>query len=221
MPFVSLSLTAASSVGPGVAWEPLGGLEVAAVVAPASGVAPLAPRVVAPLARTMYQPILVTEGLAVVTLASVLAVGAGVVEALVLVVEALVLVVEAGVVEALVLVIEALVLEVGALVVEAGVVEAGVVEALVLEVGALVVEALVLEVAVEAIVVEGLGVVTAVATVGSSTKESTKEPCARLILARSLPSFPPIGITGAALPCRQEKPLVHISLLDPSSSSSS
>jgi len=202
MPFVSLSLTAASSVGPGVAWEPLGGLEVAAVVAPASGVAPLAPRVVAPLARTMYQPILVTEGLAVVTLASVLAVGA-------------------GVVEALVLVVEALVLEVGALVVEAGVVEAGVVEALVLEVGALVVEALVLEVAVEAIVVEGLGVVTAVATVGSSTKESTKEPCARLILARSLPSFPPIGITGAALPCRQEKPLVHISLLDPSSSSSS
>jgi len=197
MPFVSLSLTAASSVGPGVAWEPLGGLEVAAVVAPASGVAPLAPRVVAPLARTMYQPILVTEGLAVVTLASVLAVGA-------------------GVVEALVLVVEALVLEVGALVVEAGVVEA-----LVLEVGALVVEALVLEVAVEAIVVEGLGVVTAVATVGSSTKESTKEPCARLILARSLPSFPPIGITGAALPCRQEKPLVHISLLDPSSSSSS
>jgi len=204
MPFVSLSLTAASSVGPGVAWEPLGGLEVAAVVAPASGVAPLAPRVVAPLARTMYQAILVTEGLAVVTLASVLAVGAGVVEALVLVVEALVLVVEA------------LVLEVGALVVEAGVVEALVVEALVL-----VVEALVLEVAVEAIVVEGLGVVTAVATVGSSTKESTKEPCARLILARSLPSFPPIGITGAALPCRQEKPLVHISLLDPSSSSSS
>jgi len=199
--FVSSSLTAASSVGPGVAWEPLGGLEVAAVVAPASGVAPLAPRVVAPLARTMYQPILVTEGLAVVTLASVLAVGA-------------------GVVEALVLVVEALVLEVGALVVEAGVVEAGVVEALVLEVGALVVEALVLEVAVEAIVVEGLGVVTAVATVGSSTKESTKEPCARLILARSLPSFPPIGITGAALPCRQEKPLVHISLLDPSSSSS-
>jgi len=196
---VSSSLTAASSVGPGVAWEPLGGLEVAAVVAPASGVAPLAPRVVAPLARTMYQPILVTEGLAVVTLASVLAVGA-------------------GVVEALVLVVEALVLEVGALVVEAGVVEAGVVEALVLEVGALVVEALVLEVAVEAIVVEGLGVVTAVATVGSSTKESTKEPCARLILARSLPSFPPIGITGAALPCRQEKPLVHISLLDPSSS---
>jgi len=201
MPFVSLSLTAASSVGPGVAWEPLGGLEVAAVVAPAGGVAPLAPRVVAPLARTMYQAILVTEGLAVVTLASVLAVGA-------------------GVVEALVLVVEALVLEVGALVVEAGVVEAGVVEALVLEVGALVVEALVLEVAVEAIVVEGLGVVTAVATVGSSTKESTKEPCARLILARSLPSFPPIGITGAALPCRQEKPLVHISLLDPSSSSS-
>jgi len=202
MPFVSLSLTAASSVGPGVAWEPLGGLEVATVVAPACGVAPLAPRVVAPLARTMYQAILVTEGLAVVTLASVLAVGA-------------------GVVEALVLVVEALVLEVGALVVEAGVVEAGVVEALVLEVGALVVEALVLEVAVEAIVVEGLGVVTAVATVGSSTKESTKEPCARLILARSLPSFPPIGITGAALPCRQEKPLVHISLLDPSSSSSS
>jgi len=196
-------LTAASSVGPGVAWEPLGGLEVAAVVAPAGGVAPLAPRVVAPLARTMYQAILVTEGLAVVTLASVLAVGAGVVEALVLVVEALVLVVEA------------LVLEVGALVVEAWVVEALVVEALVL-----VVEALVLEVAVEAIVVEGLGVVTAVATVGSSTKESTKEPCARLILARSLPSFPPIGITGAALPCRQEKPLVHISLLDPPSSSS-
>jgi len=199
---VSSSLTAASSVGPGVAWEPLGGLEVATVVAPACGVAPLAPRVVAPLARTMYQAILVTEGLAVVTLASVLAVGA-------------------GVVEALVLVVEALVLEVGALVVEAGVVEAGVVEALVLEVGALVVEALVLEVAVEAIVVEGLGVVTAVATVGSSTKESTKEPCTRLILARSLPSFPPIGITGAALPCRQEKPLVHISLLDPSSSSSS
>ena len=143
--FVSSSLTAASSVGPGVAWEPLGGLEVATVVAPASGVAPLAPRVVAPLARTMYQPILVTEGLAVVTLASVLAVGA-------------------GVVEALVLVVEALVLEVGALVVEAGVVEA-----------------LVLEVAVEAIVVEGLGVVTAVATVGSSTKESTKEPASQML----------------------------------------
>ena len=142
---MSSSLTAASSVGPGVAWEPLGGLEVAAVVAPASGVAPLAPRVVAPLARTMYQPILVTEGLAVVTLASVLAVGA-------------------GVVEALVLVVEALVLEVGALVVEAGVVEA-----------------LVLEVAVEAIVVEGLGVVTAVATVGSSTKESTKEPASQML----------------------------------------
>ena len=154
---MSSSLTAASSVGPGVAWEPLGGLEVAAVVAPAGGVAPLAPRVVAPLARTMYQPILVTEGLAVVTLASVLAVGA-------------------GVVEALVLVVEALVLEVGALVVEAGVVEALVVEALVL-----VVEALVLEVAVEAIVVEGLGVVTAVATVGSSTKESTKEPASQML----------------------------------------
>ena len=125
---MSSSLTAASSVGPGVAWEPLGGLEVAAVVAPAGGVAPLAPRVVAPLARTMYQAILVTEGLAVVTLASVLAVGAGVVEALVLVVEALVL-----------------------------------------------------EVAVEAIVVEGLGVVTAVATVGSSTKESTKEPASQML----------------------------------------
>ena len=150
-------MTAASSVGPGVAWEPLGGLEVATVVAPACGVAPLAPRVVAPLARTMYQAILVTEGLAVVTLASVLAVGA-------------------GVVEALVLVVEALVLEVGALVVEAGVVEALVVEALVL-----VVEALVLEVAVEAIVVEGLGVVTAVATVGSSTKESTKEPASQML----------------------------------------
>ena len=147
---MSSSLTAASSVGPGVAWEPLGGLEVATVVAPACGVAPLAPRVVAPLARTMYQAILVTEGLAVVTLASVLAVGA-------------------GVVEALVLVVEALVLEVGALVVEAGVVEA------------LVVEALVLEVAVEAIVVEGLGVVTAVATVGSSTKESTKEPASQML----------------------------------------
>ena len=154
---MSSSLTAASSVGPGVAWEPLGGLEVATVVAPACGVAPLAPRVVAPLARTMYQAILVTEGLAVVTLASVLAVGA-------------------GVVEALVLVVEALVLEVGALVVEAGVVEALVVEALVL-----VVEALVLEVAVEAIVVEGLGVVTAVATVGSSTKESTKEPASQML----------------------------------------
>ena len=64
---------------------------------------------------------------------------------------------------------EALVLEVGALVVEAGVVEA------------LVVEALVLEVAVEAIVVEGLGVVTAVATVGSSTKESTKEPASQML----------------------------------------
>ena len=161
---MSSSLTAASSVGPGVAWEPLGGLEVATVVAPACGVAPLAPRVVAPLARTMYQAILVTEGLAVVTLASVLAVGA-------------------GVVEALVLVVEALVLEVGALVVEAGVVEALVVEALVLVVEALVlvVEALVLEVAVEAIVVEGLGVVTAVATVGSSTKESTKEPASQML----------------------------------------
>merc|ERR1712158_286879 len=128
----------------------------------------------------MYQPILVTEGLAVVTLASVLAVGA-------------------GVVEALVLVVEALVLEVGALVVEAGVVEALVVEAGVVEALVLVVEALVLEVAVEAIVVEGLGVVTAVATVGSSTKESTKEPCARLILARSLPSFSSTGVTLALL----------------------
>ena len=59
--FVSSSLTAASSVGPGVAWEPLGGLEVAAVVAPASGVAPGPPRVVSALARAVGVPVLVTE----------------------------------------------------------------------------------------------------------------------------------------------------------------
>jgi len=100
--------------------------------------------------------------------------------------------------EALVLVVEGLVL---------------VVEALVL-----VVEALVLEVAVEpvVVVVEGLSVVAAAATVWLlSTKEATKESCARLILARSLPPSP--SIAGAALTCGKEKPLLSVDIL-PSSS---
>merc|ERR1712218_615501 len=77
---------------------------------------------------------------------------------------------------------------------------------LVVESLVLVVEALVLEVAVEPVVVEGLTVEAAAAAVLLlSTKEATKEPCARLILARSLPPSPSIAsIAGAALACWQE-----------------
>jgi len=102
------------------------------------------------------------------------------------------------VVESLVLVIESLVL---------------VIESLVL-----VVESLVLEVAVEpvVIVVEGLTVEAATATVLLlSTKEAAKEPCARLILARSLPPSPSIGVAGATLACWQEKPLLPVKFLPP------
>merc|ERR1719278_795534 len=95
-----------------------------------------------------------------------------------------------------------------------------VVESLVLVVESLVlvVESLVLEVAVEpvVIVVEGLTVEAATATVLLlSTKEAAKEPCARLILARSLPSSPSIGVAGAALACWQEKPLLPVNFLPP------
>merc|ERR1719273_2153705 len=80
----------------------------------------------------------------------------------------------------------------------------------------LVVESLVLEVAVEPVVVEGLTVEAAAATVLLlSTKEAAKEPCARLILARSLPSSPSIGVAGAALACWQEKPLLPVNFLPP------
>jgi len=82
----------------------------------------------------------------------------------------------------------------------------------------LVVESLVLEVAVEpvVIVVEGLTVEAATATVLLlSTKEAAKEPCARLILARSLPPSPSIGVTSAALACWQEKPLLPVKFLPP------
>merc|ERR1719273_2548911 len=76
----------------------------------------------------------------------------------------------------------------------------------------LVVESLVLEVAVEPVVVEGLTVEAAAATVLLlSTKEAAKEPCARLILARSLPPSP--SIAGAALACWQEKPLLPVKFL--------
>jgi len=95
-----------------------------------------------------------------------------------------------------------------------------VVEPLVVEALVLVVESLVLEVAVEPIVVEGLAVVAAATTMRLlPTKEATKEPGSRLILARSLPPPPPIGIASAALACGQEKPLLAINLLTPSSSS--
>merc|ERR1712158_196106 len=66
----SSSLIAASIVGPGVVWEPVGVLEVAAVVVPAGGVAPRPASVVSPLARPVCVPVLVTEGQAVVALAS-------------------------------------------------------------------------------------------------------------------------------------------------------
>jgi len=170
----SSSLIAASIVGPGVVWEPVGVLEVAAVVVPAGGVAPRPSSVVSPLASTVRVPVLVTEGQAIVALAP----------PVVLVVETLVLAVETLVVESLVLVVEALVLEV----------------------------------AVEpVVVVEGLAVVAAAATMRLlPTKEPAKEPGARLILARSLPPPPSIGVAGAALPCGQEKPLLTINLLIPS-----
>ena len=150
-------MVAASPVGPGIVGEPLGDLEVATVVVPAGGVAPGAPRVVAPLARTVCVPVLVAEGQAVVALAS----------PVVLVVEPLVLVVEPRVAESLVLVVKSLVLEV----------------------------------VVEPVVVEGLAVVAASTTVWllTTSKEAAKEPCARLILTRSLPSPPSIGVAGAAL----------------------
>merc|ERR1712002_918993 len=84
----------------------------------------------------------------------------------------------------------------------------------------LVVESLVLEVAVEpvVIVVEGLTVEAATATVLLlSTKEAAKEPCARLILARSLPpsSSIGVGVAGATLACWQEKPLLPVKFLPP------
>jgi len=182
---ISSSLVATSPVGPGVVRVPIGFLEVAAVVVPTSGIAPGAPRVVSPLARPVCVTVLVTEGQAVVALAS----------PVILVTKTLVLV------EALVLV-ESLVL----------VVEPRVAESLVL-----VVKPLVLEVAVEPVivVVEGLTVVAAAATVLLllTTKEAAKEPCARLILARSLPSPPSICVAGAALACGQEKPLLPVNLL--------
>jgi len=85
---------------------------------------------------------------------------------------------------------------------------------LVVESLVLVVESLVLEVAVEPVVVEGLTVEAAAATVLLlSTKEAAKEPCARLILARSLPPSP--SIAGAALACWQEKPLLPVKFLPP------
>ena len=87
----SSALVAASPVGPGVVLEPLGALEVAAVVVPAGGVAPGPPGVVAPLAGPVCVPVLVAEGQAVVALAPPVV--------LVLVVEALVLVIGALVLE--------------------------------------------------------------------------------------------------------------------------
>merc|ERR1712158_307762 len=94
----SSSLIAASIVGPGVVWEPVGVLEVAAVVVPAGGVAPRPASVVSPLASPVSVPVLVTEGQTVVALAPPVVL---VVETLV---ETLVLVVESLVVETLVLV---------------------------------------------------------------------------------------------------------------------
>jgi len=107
----SSSLIAASIVGPGVVWEPVGVLEVAAVVVPAGGVAPRPSGVVSPLASPVSVPVLVTEGQAVVALAP----------PVVLAVEPLVLAVEALVVESLVLVVKTLVLVVKALVLEVAV----------------------------------------------------------------------------------------------------
>ena len=99
-------MIAASIVRPGVVWEPLGILEVAAVVVPAGGVAPRPSGVISPLASPVCVPVLVTEGQAVVALAPpVVLVGEPLVESLVLAVEPLV-------VETLVLVVKALVLEV-------------------------------------------------------------------------------------------------------------
>merc|ERR1712158_32863 len=91
-----------------------------------------------------------------------------------------------------------------------------VVESLVLVVESLVlvVESLVLVVAVEpvvVVVVEWLTVVAAAATVLLlPTEESAKEPC-----ARSFPPSPSIGVAGATLACRQEKPLLPINILPP------
>merc|ERR1711971_1234546 len=95
-----------------------------------------------------------------------------------------------------------------------------VVEGLVLVVKALVlvVKSLVLQVAVEpvvVVVVEGLTVVAAASTVLLPSKESAEEPCARLILARSLPPSPSIGVAGATLACWQEKPLLPVNILPP------
>jgi len=90
---LSSALIAASVVGPGIVWEPLGVLQVATVVVPACGVAPSPPSVIPPLASSVCVPVLVTERQAVVALAS----------PVVLVVEPLVLVVEPLVVKALVL----------------------------------------------------------------------------------------------------------------------
>ena len=102
----SSSLIAASIVRPGVVWEPVGVLEVAAVVVPAGGVAPSPSSVVSSLASPVSVPVLVTEGQTVVALAP------PVVLAVEPLVETLVLVVEPLVVETLVLVVKALVLEV-------------------------------------------------------------------------------------------------------------
>merc|ERR1719234_2020880 len=93
---LSSTLIAASIVGPGVVWEPIGVLEVATVVVPACGVAPRPPGVVSPLASPVCVPVLVTERQAVVALAPPVVL---VVEPLVLVVEPLVLVVEPLVLE--------------------------------------------------------------------------------------------------------------------------
>merc|ERR1711922_8500 len=90
---------------------------------------------------------------------------------------------------------------------------------LVVESLVLVIESLVLEVAVEPVVivvVEGLTVEAAAATVLLlATKEAAKEPCARLILAGSLPPSPSIGVAGATLACWQEKPLLPVKFLPP------
>jgi len=85
---LSSTLIAASVVGPGVVWEPLRVLQVAAVVVPACGVAPRPPGVISPLASPVSVPVLVSERQAVVALAPSVVL---VVEPLVLVVEALVL----------------------------------------------------------------------------------------------------------------------------------
>jgi len=65
-----LSTVATCPVGPGVAGEPLRGLQVAAPrVAPTRGVAPAPPAVVGPPAGPVGVPVLVTEGQRVVALA--------------------------------------------------------------------------------------------------------------------------------------------------------